>query len=188
MKRLIAVALSVFACVAAVAEGDAPAAAPQYSCSLKVETPKQVNKKTDSGKDNKNNNGSSTKTIARKMEYPVKVSFSGKDIPTSGIVLRACFIGNSDGEAKVLGETTTDVKLEKNVFKATLSSPEAVITETMKRQGRRIVSDSSGDRHTGCIIQLLVDGKVKKSYASKPGWKKLAQADTLDTEAVLKIR
>lgn len=185
MKRLIAVVMSVLASVAAVAEDDAPAA-PQYTCSLKVEPSKMSHQQEKDGYDR-------TKTTT--TTWPVKVSFGGKDIPTSGIVLKACFIGNCDGTAKVLGETTTDVKLEKNVFKTDIVSPPVTLTKSVERSsgyssggsgwGRK--TTTTGTRLTGCIIQLVVDGKVKKSYASKPSWRKLAQADTLDTNAILKI-
>jgi len=43
-------------------------------------------------------------------------------------------------------------------------------------------------RVTGCIIQLVVKGKVEKSYASNSGWSKPARSDPVQVGEVLKIR
>ena len=52
----------------------------------------------------------------------------------------------------------------------------------------KTTSETSGSRVTGCIIQLMVNGKVEKAYASNPGWSRLAKTNPLPVSEVLKIR
>lgn len=48
-------------------------------------------------------------------------------------------------------------------------------------------TSTSGTRVTGCIIQLVVKGKVEGSFASNSRWSRLAKEDPVDTEEVLKM-
>jgi len=192
MKRILISLLSL--CVALPILAEEAETPPQWSCSLNVGTPKQQSKTLkDTRNDNNNNrnnrnNRTSEKSITRWMILPVKVSVSGKDAPTSGFALKSTFVGTRDGEPAIIGEKTTEVKFENNVFKTDLKSPETTLTKTMRTHGRRTESETTGDRIFGGILQLTYNGKVMKSWTSKPGWAKLAKADTLDTEAILKIR
>jgi len=189
MKRILILLLSL--CVALPVLAEEAEKPPQWSCSLNVGTPKQQSKTQKDSRDDNNNNRNNRnveKSITRWMILPVKVSVSGKDAPTSGFALKSTFVGTRDGEPAIIGESTTEVKLENNVFKTELKSPETTLTKTMRTSGRRTQSETTGDKISGGILQLTYNGKVVKSWASKPGWAKLAKADTLDTEAILKIR
>jgi len=117
------------------------------------------------------------------------------------VKLKCYFIGLTDGSPTMLQESSVDVSLdEKGNFKTEVSSPEAKLvhtTITTGNNGRRgrgrnsstsTKTTTSGTRVTGCIIQLVVNGKVAKSYASNPGWSKLAKVDPIQQEEVLKIR
>jgi len=192
MKRILFLLLPLCVVAHALAE-EAAEKPPQWSCSLSVGTPKQQSKTLKDTRENNNNrnnrnNRTSEKAITRWMVLPVKVTVSGKDAPTSGFALKSTFIGTRDGEPAILGETTTEVKLENNVFKTELKSPETTLTKTMRTHGRRTTSETTGDKIFGGILQLTYNGKVMRSWTSKPGWAKLAKADTLDTEAILKVR
>ena len=111
----------------------------------------------------------------------------------------------------MLQESSVDVSLdEKGNFKTEVTSPETKLVHTTTttttggnngrgRSGGRgrgrngntsksLKTSTSGTRVTGCIIQLIVNGKVEKSYASNPGWSKFAKVDPIQQEEVLKIR
>jgi len=175
---ILAAAMTLFA------DGTAPA----YSCSLRVDRPTMERKKPKETKKSKE-----TKEVTNTtMKWPVKVSFSGKEIPTK-IELRSCFIGTRDGKPAIIGESKTDVKLDNtNAFKTTIASPSVQLTEITKQSGgrrnRKTTKETSGDRIMGCVVQLVVDDKVVRSYASRPIWEKLAKSDVLDTEGILKLR
>lgn len=178
---------AVLAAALAFAEGD-------YTANLKVGAPKtdsKVQKSEGGGKQN-----TETKATTTSMTLPVKVSFGGKEMPKS-VLLKTYFIGTKDGEPAVLGESKTEVTLDAatRAYQGEIVSPPAKFVKTKKttgggRRGRnaKTTTEKSGEKITGCIVQLFADGKVVKSFASKPTWKKLAQADPLDTEAVLKFR
>ena len=126
--------------------------------------------------------------------------------PSEDAVKLMCyFIGTTDGSPAMLGEQKVDVKFdEKGGFKTEVASPSEKLVRTTKtttsggghRRGRRrggggsvkTTSETSGSRVTGCIIQLMVNGKVEKAYASNPGWSRLAKTNPLPESEVLKIR
>lgn len=142
----------------------------------------------------------STKTTSRSMSWPVSVSVRGKSLPPAGAIKLKCrFVGTTDGRAEFLGDNTIPVVLdEKGVFKTEVTSPTEKLvrttTKTRTRGGRRggrgmsTKSETTGTRITGCIIQLLVNGKVEKSFASHPGWRKFAKQTPLPEAEILKIR
>jgi hypothetical protein len=146
---------------------------------------------------------SKSKTVTSIVSWPVSVSLRGKNLPAEDAVKLKCyFIGLTDGSPTVLQESSVDVSLdEKGNFKTEVSSPEAKLVHTTVTTGNNrghggrnrnasanTKTVTSGTRVTGCIIQLLVNGKVAKSYASNPGWSKLAKVDPIQQEEVLKIR
>ena len=156
-----------------------------------------------SGKGGSKGKVSKSKTVTSIVSWPVSVSLRGKNLPAADAVKLKCyFIGLTDGSPVVLQESSVDVSLdEKGNFKTDVSSPEAKLVHTTVTTGNRgrgggrnrnasatTKTTTSGTRVTGCIIQLLVNGKVEKSYASNPGWSKLAKVDPIQQEEVLKIR
>ena len=199
MKRLAIIAAVAFAVFSGVA-------AEPYTCSMRVGNSSTTQNTTNgggkSGKGGSKGKVSKSKTVTSIVSWPVSVSLRGKNLPAADAVKLKCyFIGLTDGSPTVLQESSVDVSLdEKGNFKTDVSSPEAKLVHTTVttgnngRGGRGRNSSTttktvtSGTRVTGCIIQLLVNGKVEKSYASNPGWSKLAKVDPLQQEEVLKIR
>jgi len=183
--------LVTFVVVLAAAMVLAQEAAPAYTGSLNVKTPPKTDTKFQKS-ESKDGKGASTKSSIVTMTWPVRVAFSGKEMPKA-VSLKSYFIGMRDDELSILGESSTEVTLDpaNHSFKGEVASPPATLVKTEKRTGGRrgrTVTEKSGERITGCIIQLVADGKVVRSFVSNSKWKKLAQADTLDTEAVLKLR
>ena len=143
---------------------------------------------------------------SRYTSWPVSVSLRGDKIPTDSIKLKCYFFGVTDGEQELLGEKTLSVELdEKGNYKTEVESPtEKLVQKTIKTSRLKTVgrgahatkravpsgtkSVTTGTRVTGCIIQLVVKGKVEKSYASNSGWAKLAKTDPVSIPDVLKIR
>lgn len=183
---------------------------PGYTCSMRVGNPTadetvskggaQKSKTAHAAKSVK------TKTTKRSMSWPVSVSVRGDNIPSDNIKLKCYFFGVTNGEQELLGEKTLSVELDdKGNYKMDVESPteklvQKTTTTTKVKQvarGGHIVkkagpsstkSVTTGSRVTGCIIQLVVKGKVEKSYASNSGWAKLAKVDPVQVGEVLKIR
>ena len=199
MKRLSIIAAVTFAVFSGVA-------AEPYTCSMRVGNSSTTQSTTNgggkSGKGGSRGKVSKSKTVTSIVTWPVSVSLRGKDLPAEDAVKLKCyFIGLTDGSPTMLQESSVDVSLdEKGNFKTDVASPEAKLVHTTITTGNNgrggrgrnsstsTKTTTSGTRVTGCIIQLLVKGKVEKSYASNPGWSKLAKIDPLQQEEVLKIR
>lgn len=183
-----------------------------YSCSMHVGNSTATQTISKGGVQTSRSWGTSksskTKTVARVVTWPVSLSIRGDPLPSDGDVKLKCyFIGTTDGKSALLGEETVDVTLdEKGRFKTEVSSPseKLVHTTTTTRSGGRVrwrgghrrtvggststKSSTSGTRVTGCIIQLLIKGKVEKAYASHPGWSMYAKLDPIPEKEVLSIR
>lgn len=169
------------------------AAEPAYSCSLKVGNPKNDSKMEKSKNNGNSRNSTQTKTTHQKMIWPVKVSFSGKEIPTEGVTLKCFCLGTTNDKAMILDTKEIKVQLdEKGAFKCDYESPEVTMTKTKRRGNNRNgggnSSSSSGSRISGCVIQLLVGDTVKRSFATKSTWTKLAAKNPLPEAEILKFR
>ena len=200
-RSLLAVVVS-FAVLSGLADGKG------YTCSMRVDNSSTKQHSTEgAGKSSKNGSSSKTKTVTSIVTWPVKVSIRGEKLPGEGAAkLRCYFIGVTDGKPNLISEKSVAVAFDdKNNFETDISSPpvKLVHTTTTTRHGgnrgryrssRRgnvstsVKTSTSGTRVTGCIIQLVVNGKTEKSFASNPGWSKLAKADALSIDEVLKIR
>ena len=183
---------------------------PGYTCSMRVGNPAADETVSKGGaKKSKTSHGAKsvkTKTTKRSMSWPVTVSVRGDNIPSDDIKLKCYFFGVTNGEQELLGEKTLSVELdEKGNYKTEVESPtEKLVQKTIKTSRLKTVgkgahatkravpsgtkSVTTGTRVTGCIIQLVVKGKVEKSYASNSGWSKLAKVDPVQVGEVLKIR
>ena len=199
---LVAAFLVCFASAAADGSG--------YTCSMRVGNPAADETVSKGGtKKSKTAHAAKsvkTKTTKRSMSWPVSVSVRGDNIPSDNITLKCYFFGVTNGEQELLGEKTLSVELDdKGNYKMDIESPaeklvQKTITTTKVKQVARgghiakkagpssTKSVTTGSRVTGCIIQLVVKGKVEKSYASNPGWSKLAKVDPVQVGEVLKIR
>ena len=185
MKR---VALLVGALLAASA---VLAADPGYTCSMKVGNPKN-DSKVENPKEKGGNRGRSstrTKTMKQKLTWPVTVSFRGKGVPNDGMKLKCFAVGTTDDKPAMLNEQEIEIKLdEKGDFKYEYAPPEMKQTKTKKQSGKSSTTTVKGDRISGCIIQLLVGDEVKRSFATKSTWAKLAAKNPLPEDEILKFR
>ena len=200
--RSLLAAVASFAVLSVLADGKG------YTCSMHVGNSSTKQHTTEgAGKSSKNGTSSKSKVVTSIVTWPVKVSLRGETLPREDAVKLKCyFIGVTDGKPKLISEKSVSVSLdEKNNFETDISSPpvKLVHTTTTTRHGgnsnryrssRRgntstsVKTSTSGTRVTGCIIQLVVNGKTEKSFASNPGWSKFARADFLAIDEVLKIR
>ena len=204
--------LQLIAVLLCAATFTVPAADSSYSCSLHVGS--YAAEQSTSKGESKGSGGHHTKTSVktkttnRSVSWPVSVLFTGKSLPAAGSVKLEChFIGTTDGRADFLGETTIPVELnEKGMFKTEVTSPTVRLvrktTTTTRGGGRRdrrrgdrrvgrstsVKSETMGSRVTGCIIQLMVNGKVEKSFASNSAWSKFAKMSPLPEAEILKIK
>lgn len=133
-----------------------------------------------------------SKVMRRKLTWPVRVSFQGKDFPSDAKLL-CTYVGTQDGAPAILGKDEIDVALDKNgIFKKEVTSPEAVTVKTRKKTKSKksggITSETTGARISGCVIQLVVGDEVLRSYATKSPWAKLAKKNPLPEEEILKYR
>ena len=205
MKTYAVLVAAFLVCFAAAA-----ADGPGYTCSMRVgnsSTDETVSK--GGAKKSKTAHAAKsvkTKTTKSSMSWPVSVSLRGDKIPTDSIKLKCYFFGVTNGEQELLGEKTLSVELdEKGNYKTEVESPtEKLVQKTTTTtkvkhvaKGGHVVkktgptstkSVTTGTRVTGCIIQLVVKGKVEKSYASNSGWAKFAKTDPVSIPDVLKIR
>ena len=208
MKMRCILAFASVCSAAVLSASVAFAESPGYSCSMRVGNP-DADETFSKGGTKKSAGAHSAKSVKtkvsrRSVSWPVSVSIRGDNIPPSDkIKLKCYFMGTTDGKPDLLGEKTLDVELDdKGRFKTEVESPvEKLVHKTIKtsrvkttkRGARKAVpsgtrSETSGSRVTGCIIQLVVKGKVEKSYASNPGWAKFAKTDPVPIQDVLKIR
>jgi hypothetical protein len=205
MKTYAVLVAAFLVCFAAAA-----ADGPGYTCSMRVgnsATDETVSKGgTQKSKTAHAAKSVKTKTTKRSMSWPVAVSLRGDNIPTDSIKLKCYFFGTTNGNPELLGEKTLSVELdEKGNYKTEVESPtEKLVQKTIKTSRLKTVgrgahatkravpsgtkSVTTGTRVTGCIIQLVVKGKVEKSYASNSGWAKFAKTDPVSIPDVLKIR
>ena len=197
--------LAIAAALAVLSGGAAENA---YVCSMHVGNALSEQQTSNSSHRAKKRGGSSSKTksVTRAVSWPVTVSVSGKTPPPeNAIKLKCYFIGETNGQPTILGEKKLDVHLDENGnMKTVVSSPAETIeytTPTSRTRGRRgrgggsrrnvstnTRTSKSGTRVTGCIIQLMVNGIVERSFASNPGWRNFAKSDPIPREEVLKIR
>ena len=201
---------SVIAAACIAASSAFAADAPGYTCSMRVGNPAADETVSKGGtKKSKTAHAAKsvkTKTTKRSMSWPVSVSVRGNNIPSDNIKLKCYFFGVTNGEQELLGEKTLSVELDdKGNYKMDVESPtEKLVQKTIKTSRLKTVgrgahatkravpsgtkSVTTGTRVTGCIIQLVVKGKVEKSYAYNSGWAKLAKTDPVSIPDVLKIR
>lgn len=204
--HITAVAVAAAFCLAALS----PSAAYEahgYSCALRVGTSSADQSTTKDGgtttkKTGRNTRSSvKTKTTSRSLTWPVTVLITGKTPPPADSVKLKCyFMGTTNGRPALLGERTVPVALdEKGQFKTEVTSPSEKLVQTTTRtnsRGRRnygggrnrsssLKTETTGSRVTGCIIQLIVNGKIERAYSSNPNWSKAAKNPSLTEDEIL---
>ena len=206
MKKAMVIVVAALAVLSGQAEEEKKG----YTCSMHVGNPTSQQTTSNGGEKSARSGSTSkttkTKTVTRIVSWPVSGSIRGETPPPADAVKLKCYyFGTTDGKLEIMEEKDMDVALdEKGNFKTEATAPEEKIvhiTTTTKSEGGRdrwgrrrgggsasTKSTTSGTRVAGCIIQLMVKGKVERYYASNTQWSRFAKSDPLPTDEILKIR
>ena len=87
-----------------------------------------------------------------------------------------------------VGNPKNDSKVENSKDKGGNRGRSSTQTKTKKQSGKSSTTTVKGDHISGCVIQLLVGDEVKRSFATKSTWSKLAAKNPLPEEEILKFR
>ena len=185
MKAIFLFALSLLVSSFALAEGK------KIPCSLTVSPRGGDSKTTSSGRSgslirsNTNLSNTGTKTIERNLKWLVEVRF--REQKPEKTEVKVYYIGYGDGgkTLKQLGQETKSLTLDKNGRASVeVTSPTTKLRKTRTQQssssgGRSsgftsVKSTTSGERVSGCVVQLFGDGEILKSYASDSRWASVA--------------
>lgn len=201
MKNTPLILLSAFLAIPALADepaADAPATPPaaagkyekpSYSISLK-QFP--LIAKKDNSANGAVAGGRAIRALqSKKTSYQMKWASSVRVRGTrpDQLEMEVYYIGqNADNEWIQIGETQKEtVTLDnKGVWNMELLSPVTEWTETKQQKPRGNTAQTAdtpekqGERIKGCIIHLLADGKLVKSHATDPRWKKASEKETFD--------
>ena len=193
-KVLFAVMVALMGCAAW-------AARPQWTCYLNVsplmgET--ETNKGGSSLRMNSFNSGSSsTKTIKRNMRWRADVRVMGKGRPKEA-ELRVFYIayqGEDGMKPYIIKKEKKALKLaEEGKDSVELTSPTTRLTKSRTRSSsgsshsgfRSTKTTTRGERIGGCVMQLVVEGKVNRVWVSNPAWEKVAWEDPFTEETLKK--
>ena len=155
----------------------------EWTVSLSVEakagdsktTEKSKGGKTTGNRWNRQTTRTTQKTTVRNKKWVAHVSCSGKNVPEKA-KLKVFFIGYTDGKLDVLGEKeyTTNLEVGKR-NDIDIVSPDAVMVKTTttkqsRRRGGGATSKTTGERMSGCVIQLSVGEEIVKTYATQSAW------------------
>jgi len=181
--RLVAVAFG-FLWLALAASG----AAKPVPCTLSVSPLRGDSRVSRSGGNSLLNtssyssSGSGTKTIERSMKWQAEIRF--REAKPEKVELKAYHIGYGDGgkDLKILSTETKSLELDKNGRAAAeLTSPMTRLTKTRTRSSSSSSGFSSsqsrttGERVSGCVVQVFGDGELLKSWSSDARWSSAAQ-------------
>ena len=183
MKKIWAIV--VVACLTLVSPWlvQAEEARREWTVSLSVEakggdsktTEKSKGGKTTGNWRNRKTTRTTERTTTRNKKWVAHVSCSGKNVPEQA-KLKVFFIGYDNGKLDVLSDKEYSTNLE--VGKRSdidIVSPNAVMVKTTKttrsrRHGGGATSKTTGERISGCVIQLYVGNEILKTYASQSSW------------------
>lgn len=127
--------------------------------------------------------GTGTKTIERSLKWHVEMRF--REQKPEKLELKAYHIGFDNGGKRmtILAAETKPIELDKNGrADLELNSPKVRLTKTRTRTTTggssrtgnggftSIKTSMSGKRVTGCVVQLIGDGKLVKSWSSDSRW------------------
>lgn len=130
-----------------------------------------------SAKSNTAKKSTKEKVKVKKMAWQATISGGSTNL-TRKIELKAYYVGQQEGELDFLKTDTKPIEFESSgKAQILLESPVTKLVKTDK--------GSSGDRIDGLIAQLLVDGTVIRTFASKPVWAKVAWQTELKSEDLL---
>lgn len=135
---------------------------------------------------------SGTKTITRNLKWRVETRV--RENRPGKLELRAYYLGVSDKNTTVqLGTEKKALELDKNGRASVeLTSPTTRLTRSRTSSGssrtsgnsgfRSTKSTTTGNRVTGCVLQLFADGTLVKSWASDSRWTNEAKKDPFSIE------
>lgn len=138
-------------------------------------TEKNLGRKTTGHGRNRATQRTTQKTITRNKKWIAHVSCSGKNPPEEA-QLKVFYIGYRGKTLSVLEEREYPVPLDPaKRTDVDLTSPNAKMVQTTtlsnsRRRGGGAKSKSTGDRMSGCVVQLMVDKEILKTYSSQSTW------------------
>ena len=192
----LVVALVLIGCLGA----SIPARAEEpLTCSLSVSPLKgdSTVKKSDSGKKKGgSSSGSSTTTFERNIKFKAVVSFHGP-APEKPL-MKVWYIGLGDGGKEMIevGHEDRQIELnEKGRAEIELTSPTTkMIKKTTTTSGGRgsrggcgggsTKSTTTGERVTGCVIQVFAGDQLMKSWVTDSRWSKAARNPSFSFELI----
>lgn len=171
------------------------AAKPAWTCYLDVSPlmGETTSSKSGSSLRTLGTSSSSSKTITRNMRWRADVRVRGKGRPEKS-ELRVFYIAYHDDDMKPY-----IIKKEKHPLKLAaegkdsieLTSPTTRLTKKRTRTSsstrggfRSTHSSTTGERIGGCIIQLVVNGKVTRIWTSNSSWEKVSWDDPFTEESL----
>ena len=178
-------ALSVLASSLVLAEGK------KISCSLTVSPRGGDSKTTKSGRggsllrSNTTQSNTGTKTIERNLKWLAEVRFREEKPDKTEVKVYYIGYGNGGKTLMQLGQDTKALTLDKNGRASVeLTSPTTRLRKTRTQQSssscgrssgfRSVKSTTSGERVSGCVVQLFGDGELLKSYTTDSRWASVA--------------
>lgn len=210
VKSLLTLSLSVLSAFAFAEDDTAPSSAPaaeaspakpakpekikKPSVTLKLSQYPLISKKDDSNSHNNNNrswNQSRSKTSSFQMKWDCSVRVRER-VP-EGLTLEVYYIGqNAENKWVQIGETKTQALTlnDKGTWTGELLSPETTWIENSPQRNRNSnnnndnTPEKQGERIKGCIVRVVGEGVVWKSYASDTRWSKAAKKSTFSVQDI----
>ena len=174
----------------------AASASEPLTCSLSVSPQKADSavKKSGGGKGGRGSS-SSTTTFERNLKYKAVASFHGP--APEKPVLKVWYVGMGDGGKQMIELGKAEHPLEpdeKGRATVELVSPTTKMTKvktTTRSTGRNsrggggsTKSTTTGERVTGCVIQVFAGGELMKSWVSDSRWSKAARDPSFSIELI----
>ena len=165
------------------------------TCSLSVSPLKADSavKKSDGGSKGRGSS-SSTTTFERNLKYKAVASFHGP--APEKPVMKVWYVGMGNGGKDMIevGKAEHPLELdEKGRATVELVSPTTKMTKKKtttqsggrnSRGGGGTKSETTGERVTGCVIQVFAGGQLMKSWASDSRWAKAAKDPSFAIELI----
>lgn len=137
---------------------------------------------------------SSSKTITRNMKWRADVRVRGKGRPQKS-ELRVFYIAYKNDAMKpyIIKKETHNLALAtEGKDSIELTSPTTRVTKSRTRSSSgsshggftKSSSTTRGERIGGCVIQLVADGKVVRTWVSNSSWEKVAWDDPFTEESL----
>lgn len=126
---------------------------------------------------NRTNQRTTTKVMSSNKKWIVHVSCAGKEPPAKA-KLEVFFIGYEklDSKIGIVGQKSYDIdlnpakKTDVEVTSPTMTQTKVTRASQNRRRGGSTKSDRSGGRMSGCVVQLVVNGNVEKTYSTQSSW------------------